>query len=362
MIKLTTPLIDNETEETIAQNLIQIGLTKMPTITQFGPTSMFNQMMVMFAYFTGLTKFTAQTSIESLKQAYMTFLGLSKQEATYPTTTLTYTLYETLDIDAFIPEGSRVRNNIQPYIYYETTEDLTIPAGDLTGEVAAQCTISGTQGRVAANQLTYSDTPLQYVKEVTNVASTGGLEEETDEECVTRLQGVLQTYYVASSPSSFESLTEQIDSVYRAKCYPLMFPGCDGVQTPGVCTIIVYPESGRGTEVVLNAVKEWLNDKKIVGYEPVVVFPVWKEIDINCDIKFTSSISLNTMTTRITTALNDAFKDWDWATPVTISSLRTIILSVSDVISVRMNEPSEETEINLLEMPILGTLTVGQWT
>lgn len=360
MLNLNKPNVDKRTETQISQLLTSKFLEYLG-LSEFSPTSVLHQMAVAFAYFIRLIQFKANQSVQSLKQTFMSFLGLTKQEATKATCTLTITLFDPTDIEYTIPAGALVKAATDPIIIYETTQDLTFAVGEQTKTVAAQALLSGSSSRVQAGQLTLQQTPLSYVDSITNTTSSGGLDDETDEQATTRLQGVLGSYYVANTPDSFESLVEQVQGVYRSKCYPNTHPTNSKINDPGFTTVVIYPTAGDGDQALIDAVNTYLNDKHILGWPIYTILPLWQTIDIDIKVR-KSNISDNTLTSNITTKLNELFKDWTWETALTLSALRSALLEVEGVVSVAFNTPADDIELGQFGMPKLGTLTVESWT
>jgi len=68
-----------------------------------------------------------------------------RPDSTYAGVTVEFTLSEAQAEDVVVPAGTRV-SDADTTIYFQTDDDLTIPAGDLTGSIHATCMTIGTAG------------------------------------------------------------------------------------------------------------------------------------------------------------------------------------------------------------------------
>lgn len=359
-IKIEKPNVDDRSEQELAQSILSAILDKCTEITEFGPTSVTAQLTGAMAFFVGILQFLANRSVQELKTTFMSFLGLERREASKASCTLTFTLQQILDHDFTITKGQRVQTNTEPAIVYETTEDLTIEEGVLTGSVSAQSIYTGSMQRVQAAALTVLSSPLAYVDTVTNTVSSGGLDSESVEEATTRLQGVLQTHYRAITPLGFEDLAEQVPGVYRAKCWALTDYYAPEFKSPSKSTVVVYPVVGYGDQALLDAVEAYIDTKRTLGWPVRYILPHWVDVDVSLEVR-TDETSIQQVTNNIASELTSAFKDWEWRKPVTMGEVKSIVLGAKGVVSCKMNQPTTDFVIGKFNMPRLGALEVTRW-
>ena len=95
-------------------------------------------------------------------------------------------------------------------VFFESSEDLAIPAGELSGRVLCYCTEPGTDGNgYAPGEINALVTSLPYVQDAVNISeSSGGEDEETDEDYAESV------YLAASKPNTTGSDDEQPDRRY----------------------------------------------------------------------------------------------------------------------------------------------------
>lgn len=122
-------------------------------------------------------------------------LGCPRLSASQAVSTLLITLYETLSVDKIIPAGTEIETVDGEYIF-TTDEDLTIKAGELTGQVTITSVKAGSALNYKKGEITNIIQNLEYVESVTNITDAeGGSDEEEDDAYRERL-------YIAAEKSS----------------------------------------------------------------------------------------------------------------------------------------------------------------
>lgn len=171
-------------------------------------------------------------------------------------TTLTFVL-STAETGAIIPEGTRVTTQDER-AYFATAEALSIPAGQLTAQVAAICTETGDAGNhLAIGSLTKLVDPLPYVDSVKNATVTaGGADKESDESYRERIHEAPESFSDAGSYGAYaffaKSANPDIADVFITS------------PSPGEVKIVPLMTGGEiPEEEVLKDVLEACNDKTV---------------------------------------------------------------------------------------------------
>jgi phage-related baseplate assembly protein len=139
--------------------------------------------------------------------------GTPRLEAKQATVTIRFTLSEVQSQDIIIASGTRVTPD--GTLLFATDNNLTIKAGNLTGEVNATATVPGSAyNDFIPGQINKLVEGNAYVSSVTNtVTSSGGRDDEKDEAYLPRIQespysfstaGPLQAYYYFAKNASSE--------------------------------------------------------------------------------------------------------------------------------------------------------------
>jgi len=125
-------------------------------------------------------------------------------EASFSLTTVRYTLSIMRTVKTLIPRGSRVTADNK--IFFATIADLEIPAGNLTGEVEAECLTAGIVGDgFAVGTIKNMVDRAPFVSAVENITvSSGGEEAEGLEAYKERLRILPESFSTAGPDGAYE--------------------------------------------------------------------------------------------------------------------------------------------------------------
>ena len=183
--------------------------------------------------------------------------GLPRREAKQAAGVLTFSRYLPLDFDLVIPAGTVAASGGEEAVEYETTEEGTLTAGELTVDVPARAVAGGAQGNAASGYINTLVTPVSGIDYVVNEAAfTGGEDREPDDSYRERIRMAPLAFSTAGPSGAYEyfalSADPSVGDVYVVR----MSPGVVGIYV--VKTGGVIPEAG---DPVLQAVLDACDDK-----------------------------------------------------------------------------------------------------
>lgn len=191
--------------------------------------------------------------LDSLAELFKDAYRLEPEKAK---TTLKFTLSINLEVATVIPAGTRVTADGE--IVFATLESLTIPAGELSGEVKAECLTAGEIGNgFVPGQINQPIDIFPYYQSVENTTeSAGGADEESDAAFYERMRESVETFSTAGPMGGY---------VYFAKtASPLIVDVKATSPTPGVVDVRVLLQDGElPGEEILNKVSEILSAAKV---------------------------------------------------------------------------------------------------
>lgn len=220
---------------------------------------------------------------------YMSTDRLSDSRAV---TTIRFTLSEALGNDYTIPAGFEVTNGV---VTFTTDDEIIIRAGDMTGDVTAQCTEAGKAGNdYLPGQISTIVTPMTFLAKAENITITaGGADKEDDPEYADRIRLAPNSFSVAGPRKAYE---------YHA--YSVSAAILDvSVTSPSPGEVKVYPLLTGGTlptEDVLEQVEDYLTGEEIrplTDYVEVLA-PTAVEYAINVDYWIVSEDKTKSETIR----------------------------------------------------------------
>lgn len=167
----------------------------------------------LYAYRESLVRNAIQFAGEQNLLAYASFpmldylgqlLGVTRLGAQGATTTIQFTLAEALSIAYAIPQNTQIGTSDGQYAF-ATNEPLTIPAGALSGAVAATCTTAGTGGDgYLPGQINVQLNPSAVVASAANTTTSGGgAAPETDDHLRARIQAAPNQFSVAGPVAAY---------------------------------------------------------------------------------------------------------------------------------------------------------------
>lgn len=152
-----------------------------------------------------LLKYSRGNNLQNLGAFFRT----NKLEATAAKVLMRFNLSTARPTDETIPAGTRVSPGKE--IYFATKEDNVIPAGSTFIDVLTECTQSGTIGNdFIPGQINILVDPLPYNATVENIEmSSGGVEEESDENYRERIHLAPEGFSTAGPDGAYEYFVRQ---------------------------------------------------------------------------------------------------------------------------------------------------------
>lgn len=137
--------------------------------------------------------------------------GIERSEGAAARTTLRFTLSTERPGITIIPAGTRVTSGDS--LYFQTVENLEIVAGELIGEVSAECKEIGTKGNgYNMGELKILVDPVAYVNSVENITITeGGANLESDENLAERIYLAPSSWSVAGPDDAYKYWVKTFD-------------------------------------------------------------------------------------------------------------------------------------------------------
>lgn len=208
-----------------------------------------------------------------------TIAGVTRKDAQAAVCTLKFTLSEKRTSVTSIPQGTMASASGQ--VYFATTEYAEIPAGQLSVEVPAACTVTGEVGNgYAAGTITTMIDRIGYVESVTNVnATAGGADIESDESFADKIFLAPSGFSVAGPTDAYayfcKAHNSQIDDVYVDS------------PTPGSVVVYITMEGSKlPEEAVIEDLEEYLKDDQVRPLTDNVSVSAPQTVDYSVSVKY----------------------------------------------------------------------------
>ncbi|WP_339271431.1 baseplate J/gp47 family protein [Paenibacillus sp. FSL K6-1330] len=252
-----------------------------------------------------LLKYASGDVLEHIGVMY----DVSRLPAASAITTIQFTLSVPLTSAIIIPAGTRVGpQGGGGAIYFMTTNVLEIPAGEVSGEVTASCSLPGSLGNgFLPEQINTPIDPIPFVQSVVNITeSAGGAERESDDAFRERIRTAPESFSVAGPEGAYRfwAMTASSSIVDVA------------VTSPAECEAVVVPLLAGGkipTQDILDAVDTALNDRTVRPLTDHVTVQSPTPIKYDITLTYYVSRARAAESTSIQAAVNaavDAYRLW----------------------------------------------------
>ncbi|MBD5117631.1 MAG: baseplate J/gp47 family protein [Clostridiales bacterium] len=223
-----------------------------------------------------LPRYAEGVYLDSLAEIFKDAYRLEPEAAH---TKFRFTLSIERDTATIIPAGTRLSAGEE--ILFATLDALTIPAGELTGEIAAECLTVGEIGNgFVPGQITKLVDIFPYFEKVENITeSAGGADWESDAAFYERMRESMETFSTAGPLGGYE---------YYAKSASALIVDVKATSPePGEVDVRVLLANGElPTEEILNAVHEKLNADKVRPLTDHVTVAAPETVLYNIDLTY----------------------------------------------------------------------------
>ena len=223
-----------------------------------------------------------------LKYSYSDFLdhlaafkGLTREPAATATTTLRFTLSAKREAATGIPVGTRAA--VPDWsVYFETTAYMEIPAGAMTVDVPASCTVTGTVGNnLAVGELSKLVDPIPYMASVSNVTVTaGGAEVESDDHLAER---------VYLFPGSYSTAGPEANYKYHAKKFNVNVGDVVVVSDQAAGTVDLYflmTDGSKPPAQMITGLENYMRDNNIRPMTDLVRVAAPAEVEYSINLTY----------------------------------------------------------------------------
>lgn len=244
--------------------------------------------------------------LDSLAELFKDAYRLEPEKAK---TTLRFTLSIPLEVATIVPAGTRV--TVDGEIIFQTLQALTIPAGDLFGNVEAECQTAGEIGNgFVPGQITQLIDIFPYFGSVENVSeSDGGADEESDAAFYERMRESVETFSTAGPLGAYE---------YYAKSASALIVDVKATSPePGEVDVRVLLSGGQlPGEEILKEVLDILNADKVRPLTDHVTVAAPETVPYDIDFTYWTqeggAVSDDKVAENIAAAVR-TFKEWQGA-------------------------------------------------
>ena len=239
---------------------------------------------------------------------------------------------------------------------FETTEDVTLSAGETYADAPAQAAEGGTAGNVEAGTILVLSAPPVGIAACTNPeAFSGGTDEEDDETLRARVldayanlnNGTNTAYYEQAALSFSGVAAAQVLGRYR------------GI---GTVDVILASEDGVPDDDLIDEVQAYFDEQREIAVDVLVRAPETVPVDVTVLLQVSEQADFDTVEEEVGEILNEYFTGALLGSGVLTAKLGALVFAADGVENLRITAPAEDLSASNGVLPVLGTLTITEWS
>ena len=282
--------------------------------------------------------------------------GLPRREAAQAAGVLTFSRYLPLDFDLVIPAGTVAASGGEEAVEYETTEEATLTAGELTVDVPARAVAGGAQGNAASGYINTLVTPVSGIDYVVNEAAfTGGEDREPDDSYRERILAAWTRRAASGTAGFYEELALSVEGVTLAQAVPQE----DG---PGTVGLYLWGRGAAPSEAALQQAEDLIQAQRELGVTVSVESAVSYAVNVYGTIKPKNGGDAAQAAEVMETALEEWFAQRKIGDPVYLTDLTQVLLEAASVEKLSFAANMRDIAGTDGVLPVLGTVLLGEAT
>ncbi len=297
---LTTEIVNAQIRDRQEILKLLVGGLDAPVcleLTNANPSAPHTVLLEAFAWMLAQQAYRFNRIPEQNFIAFANLFGIEPRPATFAETILQFTVDAPLNTAVNIPAETQVSDADGNYVF-ETISDLSIPSGQITGEVTARRSVAG-QILLSSNILTELIDPIAFVESVTNLSAIdSGTEFESLESTLNRVKRYQRRgERIVSVKDLEEAITDEAlvgNGIVRA--FPFIKNGeffdFNGLIAPkvGHTTVVVMTKTGEVIDDLMRLKIATLLEQGVGNQFIYLVDPIF----VGFDVEFKVRLNLGT--------------------------------------------------------------------
>lgn len=275
--------------------------------------------------------------------------GITRKTGTKATTILTLTGTD----GTIIPQGKVFMSSDG----LEFISDKNAIITDGTAEIEATAAEIGEEYNISAGTIIRQFVNLSGLISVTNLAATGGTNQETDAALVKRFYEYLQKPATSGNVGHYKKWALEVDGVGNAKVTPLW-------NGPGTVKVLIVGNNNQPVEptIVINC-KEHIDENRPIGADITVESAEGFEISVEAIVTIDGSTTVDTVRDTFIKDLDDYLRSRAFSSyTVVYNRIAYMLLGIEGVVDYTMltiNDVTENIIIGEEQVPTVGTVVIS---
>jgi uncharacterized phage protein gp47/JayE len=283
-------------------------------------------------------------------------LGTERKPASYSTGKVKFYRETTSSINYYIPSGTSIKTlpdyNGNTYLF-ETTSDATLVQNTLEVEVPIRALEPGKDSNVIDNSiLIINDPPLGIESVINNEPTTGGENEETDEELKDRAKNLLDTKGLGTV-NALKNKIANIDGIREVSVL-------DFERGIGTSDVLVLGDTLPLTTAKKEEIEIVIQETKPAGIDVILQEPNLISTDVTVQLFLEVGSFVSDYISEVTDAINNYVNNLTIGEKLYKNQLERYILNVSDnILDVNVSIPAGNITPNPKEIIRIGNIEIS---
>ena len=276
--------------------------------------------------------------------------GVARRQAAKAEGTVRFAVDQAQESPVEIPAGTVCMT--AGGVRFITTQAAEVKKGNLYADVPVEAAQGGTAGNVDAGAIVYMSVPPVRIAACVNTEpTTGGTDDETDEELRVR---VLETYHrLANGANSafYEQAAMSFDEVAAVTVIP---------RSRGVGTVDVIPASlsGMPGQELLDKLQAHFDKVREIAVDVSVYAPTPRTVDLALELWPQAGRDFDQVAQAVRETLMAWFTGERLGDPLPRARLTSLAFAVDGVENVVLTQPAADLNLNSVTLPVLGEITI----
>ena len=280
--------------------------------------------------------------------------GLERKQAERAEGTVRFSAGSAAGSDLTIPEGTVCMTAGQ--VRFETTQAGVLEAGETSVDIPARAVEPGLAGNVAAGAIVTMAVPPVGIAQCLNPEGfSGGADQEGDEELRARVLESFRRLPNGANAAYYEQEAMSFPEVAAVQ----VLPRSRGV---GTVDVVVATRGGVPDEDLLEELEEYFQARREIAVDVGVLAPETVTVPVTAKVRCAPGQDAQTVIQRVKDRLQAWFSGELLGQDVLLARLNSLIFETEGVANCALTAPAADVTVERDQLPVLGTLTVEEWT
>lgn len=237
--------------------------------------------------------------------------------------------------DILIPAGILCSTRPEPQLFFETTRDTVLSAGEAEVEVEAVASVPGSDGNVATDAVCTMISPAAGITSVTNPEPfSGGVDEESDDALRARLLAAYQNISNGTNSAFYYDLAMSREGVLSVKVLPRR-------RGRGTVDVVITTPTVEEDCIAVD-IQEELNLRKEINVDVLVLAAIREYPTISAEIAVMEGYRFDLVSKSCKKVITERLSNLNVGESLLLADIGSRLLAVDGVYNYKITSPAKD--------------------